>query len=53
MPGPGNGNEIGNADNANRIIFTIKDTKLYIPVVTSSAKDNAKLSQLLSKRFER
>ena len=25
---------------ANRIIFTIKNTKLYVPVVTLSAKDN-------------
>ena len=32
----GNDNEIANADNANRIIFTIKDTKLYVPVVTLS-----------------
>ena len=28
LSAPGNGNEIANADNANRIIFTIKDTKL-------------------------
>ena len=32
------------ADNINNkddnIIFTIKDTKLYVPVVTLSAKDN-------------
>ena len=27
-------------DNPNRIIFTIKDTKLHVPVVTISAKDN-------------
>ena len=26
----------------NNIIFTIKDTKLYVPVVTLSAKDNQK-----------
>ena len=32
----GNDNEIANADNANSIIFTIKDTKLYVPVVTLS-----------------
>ena len=34
-------------------IFTIKDRKLYVPVVTLSAKDNNKLSKLLSKGFER
>ena len=27
----------------NNIIFTIKDTKLYVPIVTLSAKDNQKL----------
>ena len=38
----------------NNIIFTIKDTKLYVPVVTSSTRDNQKLSsKLLSKGFER
>ena len=43
-------------DNANansNIIFTIKDTQLYVPVVTLSAKDNQKLSKLLSEEFER
>ena len=38
--------------NPNNIIFTIKDTKSYVPVVTLSAKDNQKLSKLLSKRSE-
>ena len=38
---------------SNDIIFTIKDTKLYVPVVTLSAKDNQKLSIHLSKGFER
>ena len=37
----------------NNIIFTIKDTKLYVSVVTSSTRDNQKLSKLLSKGFER
>ena len=41
-----------NDDNANNIIFTIKDTKLYVSVVTLSAKDNQKLSKLLRKGFE-
>ena len=40
-------------DNDNNIIFTIKNTKLYVPIVTLSAKDNQKLSKLLSKGFER
>ena len=44
-----------NNDNANdndsvkNIIFTIKDTKLYVPVATLSAKDNQKLSNFLAK----
>ena len=46
------GNDIDNA-NSNNIIFTIKDTKLYVPVVTLSTRDNQKLSKLLSKGFER
>ena len=37
----------------NNFIFTIKDTKLYVSVVNLSAKDNQKLSKLLSKKFER
>ena len=44
----------GNENNINEnIIFTIKETKLYIPVVTLSARDNSKLSKALSKGFER
>ena len=39
-------------DNANKIIFTIKDTKLYVPVVTLAARYNQKLSKLLSNGFE-
>ena len=35
-----------NKDNANNIIFTIKDTKLYAPVITLSARDNQKLSKV-------
>ena len=38
---------------ANNIIFTIKDTKLYVPIVTLSARNNQKLSKLLSKGSER
>ena len=33
--------------------FTITNAKLYVPVVTSSIQDNAKLSKLLSKGFKR
>ena len=40
----------GNPDN---IIFTIKDTRLYSSAVTSSEKENQKLSKLLCKGFER
>ena len=39
--------------NPNDIAFTIKDTKLSVPVVTLPARDNQKLSKLLSKGFER
>ena len=39
-------------DYSNNIIFTIKDKKLYVPVVALSGKDNQKLSKLLSKGFE-
>ena len=46
------GNNNTNA-NPNNIIFTIKDTKLHVPVVTLSARDNQKLSKLLRKLFER
>ena len=38
----GNDNEIATDANANRIIFTIKDKKLYVPVKTLSARDNQK-----------
>ena len=41
-----------NNTNFNNIIFPVKDTKLYVTVVTLSSKDNQKLSKLLSKGFE-
>ena len=47
-----NGNYNTDGDR-NGIIFTIKDTKSYVPVVMLSAKDNQILSKVLSKRFER
>ena len=34
-------------------IFPIKGTKLYVPVVTVSARDSQKLLKLLSKGFKR
>ena len=37
--------------NANNIIFTIKDTELYVPVVIFPSRDYQKLSKLLSKGF--
>ena len=37
------GNDNANANN----IFTMKDTKLCVPVVTISERDNQKLSKLL------
>ena len=46
------GNDNANA-NSNNIIFTIKNTKLYLLVVTLSARGNQKLSKRLSKGFER
>ena len=39
--------------NSNNVIFTTKDTKLYVPVVTSLEKENQKLLKLLSREFER
>ena len=44
----GNENDNDNED-PSIIVFTIKDTKLYVPVVTLSAKDNQKLSNFLAK----
>ena len=40
------------SNNAN-IIFPITDTKFYVPVVTLLARDNQKLSKLLSRGFKR
>ena len=44
---------IVNHNNGNNIILTIKDTKLYVPVVTLSAIDNQKLSNVPSEGCER
>ena len=37
--------------NSNNIVFIIQYAKLYVPVVTLSAKHNEKLSKLLGKGF--
>ena len=42
-----------NVNGNNDTIFTIKDTKLYVPVVTLSERDNQKISKRLSKGFEK
>ena len=45
---------VNNVDaDSNNINFTIKDTNLYVPILTLSAKYNQKLSKLLSKGFKR
>ena len=46
----GNDNTDANPDN---IIFTVKDTKLFVSIVILSAKYNQKLSKLLNKGSER
>ena len=38
-------------NDANNIIFTIKDTKIFVPVVTLSARENQKLPKLFRKIF--
>ena len=38
---------------ANTATFKITDAKIYVPIVTLSIEDNAKLSKLLSKGFKR
>ena len=39
--------------NSKNIIFILKHTKSYIPVVILTSKDNQNLSKFLSKEFER
>ena len=38
---------------ANTATFKITDAKLYVPIVTLSAEDKAKLSKLLGEGFKR
>ena len=46
--------DTGNTNsNHNGIVFSIRGTKLYIPVVTLSSKGSKKLSKLFRKGFER
>ena len=44
---------ISNADANQATTFEITDTKLYVPVVTSSTEDNAKLLRQLKSGFKR
>ena len=39
------------AANANKTAFEITDAKLYVPIVTLSIEDNAKLSKTLGEGF--
>ena len=48
----GTENADGNDDD-NNTVFNVKDTKLYVPVVTLSTRDIQKLSKFFSKGFER
>ena len=41
------------ANDANKATFKITDAKLYVPITTLSIQDNAKLSKLLGKGFQR
>ena len=42
-----------NATGADSATFKITDAKLYVPIITLSAEDNAKLSKQLSQGFQR
>ena len=47
-----NGNDhVNHNDQVKNIIFTIKDLKVYVPIVTLSARDNQKLPKPLNKAF--
>ena len=54
LSGEENINDPGAVTNAGTAAtFKITDAKLYVPIVTLPAEDNAKLSKLLGKGFER
>ena len=42
-----------NATGTDSATFEITDSKFYVPIVTLSAEDNAKLSKLLGEGFKR
>ena len=42
----------GTSTNSDNKMFTIKDTKLYVPVVTLSARNNQKSSNFLVKQLK-
>ena len=42
-----------NATGADSATFKITDAKLYVPIVTLSVEDNAKLTKLLNEGFKR
>ena len=42
-----------NATGADSATFKITDAKIYVPIITLSAEDNAKLSKILSEGFKR
>ena len=44
--------KIDNPIASQEVTFTITETKLYIPVVTLSTQDNAKLLEQLKSRFK-
>ena len=46
-------NANADATGADSATFKITDAKLYVPIVTLSVEDNAKLSKLLSEGFKR
>ena len=41
----------GGNDNSDNIIFTIKGTKLYVPVLTLSARDNQEVAKTSQERI--
>ena len=51
--GNDNLNKNDNDNDGSNIVFTIRDSKLYALVVTSSATENQKLLERFSKGFER
>ena len=42
-----------NATGADSATFKITDAKIYVPIITLSAEDKAKLSKILSEGFKR